>query len=385
MQKFTFAAPEMPESAHALRLEVRRFLEAEIAAGSFTPTVGAMAAFSPGFSVKCGERGWLGMTWPRQYGGHERSALERYVVVEEMLAFGAPVMAHWIADRQSGPQILRHGSERAKREILPRIAAGRCTFAIGMSEPDTGSDLASVKTKAIRTNEGWRVTGRKVWTSYAHRAHYLIALVRTSGKPEDRHAGLSQLIIDTSTPGITIRPIVNITGQHEFNEVTFDEVLVPDDMIVGAEGEGWKMVTSELAFERSGPDRYLSTFPLLVAAVRELGPHMDRTAAAEIGRLVAHIATFRRMSGSIAGLLEKGEQPVTEAALVKDLGTTFEQSIPEIVRRLAPATPRFASVGEAHSYEELLGLAQLQSPCYSLRGGTREILRGMVARGLGLR
>ena len=145
------------------------------------------------------------------------------------------------------------------------------------------------------------------------------------------------------------------------------------------------MVTSELAFERSGPDRYLSTFPLLVEAIREIGPAPDRMAAAEIGRLVAHLATFRRMSGAIAGLLEKGQQPVTEAALVKDLGTTFEQSVPDIVRRIVPALPRFARVGEAHAYDELLGLAQLQAPCYSLRGGTREILRGMVARGLGLR
>ncbi|HRD75047.1 MAG TPA: acyl-CoA dehydrogenase family protein, partial [Hyphomicrobiaceae bacterium] len=191
--------------------DVRATLEAEIVRGAFKPTVGAMTAADPAFSELCGAKGWLGMTWPKAYGGHERTALERYVVVEELLAAGAPVMSHWIADRQSGPQILKHGSERAKRLILPEIAAGRCYFAIGMSEPDTGSDLASVKTKAVRTDEGYRVTGRKVWTSFAHSAHYIIALVRTGGSPEQRQVGLTQLIIDTKSPGVGIRPIINIT------------------------------------------------------------------------------------------------------------------------------------------------------------------------------
>ncbi|HVY42911.1 MAG TPA: acyl-CoA dehydrogenase family protein, partial [Hyphomicrobiaceae bacterium] len=327
--------------------------------------------------------GYLGMTWPKAYGGHERSALERYVVVEEMLAAGAPVLAHWIADRQSGPQILRHGSERAKKMILPQIAAGRCFFAIGMSEPDTGSDLASVKTRATKVDGGWRVNGRKVWTSYAHMAHYLIALVRTGGRPEERHVGLTQLIVDLKSPGITIRPIINVYGSHEFNEVTFDDVFVPADMSVGGEGQGWAMVTSELAFERSGPDRFMSTYPLLVEAFREVGSEPAPAAAAELGRVVAHLATLRRMSTSIAGLLEKGESPVTEAALVKDLGTTLEQEIPEVVRRVLPLEPR-RPLGE-RPYDALQQLSLQQAPSYSIRGGTREILRGMIARGLGLR
>lgn len=383
MTEFRFEPVALPPEAAALRAEVRAFLEKEMAEGSFKPTVGAMVAADPAFSRKCGERGYLGMTWPKEYGGHERSALERYVAIEEMLAVGAPVMAHWIADRQSGPQILRHGSERAKRMILPEIAAGRCYFAIGMSEPDTGSDLASVRTRAVKAEGGYRVTGRKVWTSYAHEAHYLIALVRTSGRPEDRHAGLTQLVVDLKSPGIAIRPILNVYGGHDFNEVVFDDVLVPEDMTVGREGEGWAMVTSELAFERSGPDRFMSTYRLLVEAVRELGPEPAAAAAAEIGRLIAHLATLRRMSTSIAGLLEKGQSPLTEAAVVKDLGTTFEQEIPEVVRRVLPLEPRTARNGDL--YGELQRLAQQQVPSYSLRGGTREVLRGVIARGLGLR
>lgn len=383
MPEFRFEAVEMPPGAAALRAEVRAFLEAEIGKGGFVPSVGAMVAGDPEFSRKCGERGYLGMTWPRAYGGHERSMLERYVVVEEMLAAGAPVMSHWVADRQSGPQILRNGSERAKKMILPEIAAGRCYFAIGMSEPDTGSDLASVRTRAVKVEGGYRVTGRKVWTSYAHMAHYLIALVRTGGRPEERHVGLTQLVVNLKSPGIAVRPIINVYGGHDFNEVVFDDVFVPEDMTVGHEGQGWAMVTSELAFERSGPDRFTSTYRLLVEALRELGQDPAPSAAAEIGRLVAHLATLRRMSTSIAGLLERGESPVTEAAVVKDLGTTFEQEIPEVVRRVLPLEPRLARNGDI--YAELQRLSQQQAPSYSLRGGTREILRGMIARGLGLR
>ena len=384
MPELIFEPTTLPPEAKKLRAEVRAFCEQERAAGTFQPVLGSMVAADPAFSAKVGARGWLGMTWPKQYGGHERTALERYVVVEELLAAGAPCLAHWIADRQSGPQILRHGSERARKMILPEIAAGRCFFAIGMSEPDTGSDLASVKSRAHLAADGtWRITGRKVWTSFAHRAHYLIALVRTSGNPESRHVGLTQLIVDMKTPGITVRPIYNLYGGHDFNEVTFDDVAVPADMVVGGEGRGWEMVTGELAYERSGPDRFMSTFPLLCETFNAMGSSPSDAAAAELGRLVAQLATLRRMSGSLAGMLQRGQNPAIEAALVKDLGTAFEQEIPEVARRILPTEPRAGMAGD--NYTALLLESQMQCVSYSLRGGTREILRGMIARGLGLR
>ena len=383
MPEFKFEPVTMPLESVKLRAEVRAFCNAERATGTFTPALGSMVEANAAFSAKVGARGWLGMTWPKQYGGHERSALERYVVVEELLAAGAPCLAHWIADRQSGPQILRHGSARAKKMILPEIAAGRCFFAIGMSEPDTGSDLASVRTRAHKIEAGWKITGRKIWTSYAHKAHYLIALVRTSGTADQRQAGLTQFIVDLKSPGITIRPIYNLYGGHDFNEITFDDVFVPDDMIVAGEGRGWEMVTSELAFERSGPDRFMSTFPLLVETFNAAGNAPSDAAAADLGRLVANLATLRRMSGSIAGMLQAGLNPATEAALVKDLGTAFEQEIPEVARRILPSEPRAALAGDR--YTELLHKSQMECVSYSIRGGTREILRGMIARGLGLR
>jgi len=382
MHEFRFEPVRLPPSAEELRREVREFLAAERATGAFTPSRNSWNSFDPGFSRKCGERGYIGMRWPRQYGGHERSALERYVVTEEMLAGGAPVGAHWIADRQSGHQILRHGSERARRELLPRIAAGTCYFAIGMSEPDSGSDLAAVRTRATKVGGGWKINGTKVWTSNAHQVHYMITLARTAPKEEDRHAGMTQFIVELGKPGVEVRPIHNLYGGHDFNQVVYDDYFVADDMLVGEPGAGWKMVTGELSFERSGPDRFLSTYQLLLASIRALGPQPDDRAANEIGRFVAHLATLRRMSTSIAGMLDRGAQPAVEAALVKDIGTAFEREIPEVFRHLIPTEP---TLGDGQGYADLLGMAMLRAPGFTIRGGTREILRGMIARGLGLR
>src|SRR5215203_3451751 len=201
----TLAPAPRSEAAEQVRAEVREFLAAELAAGSFSRHVDTwLSGVDPSFSRKLGERGWLGMTWPRRYGGHERSAMERYAVTEELLAAGAPVAAHWIADRQSGNAILRYGTEAQKAAMLPRIAAGECYFVIGMSEPDSGSDLASIRTRAVRNGSGdWVVNGAKVWTSNAHLSHYGIFLVRTApADPSSRHAGMSQLLVDLSLPGI---------------------------------------------------------------------------------------------------------------------------------------------------------------------------------------
>jgi acyl-CoA dehydrogenase len=321
------------------------------------------------------------MTWPKRYGGGERSMLERYVVTEELLAAGAPVGAHWIADRQSGPLLLRYGSEEQRREFLPRIARAEIFFCIGMSEPDSGSDLAGVRTRAVPVAGGWEVTGAKVWTSYAHESHYAITLVRTGPPGADRHQGLTQLILDLAAPGVTIRPILNLAGNHDFNEIVLDHVFVPQHRLVGSEGEGWTQVTSELAFERSGPERFLSAQQLLLALMRKAGPEPEPQIAEAVGRLAAELWSLRQMSLSIAGMLQAGETPNLEAALVKDLGNAFERAIPELARLLAPSRRTAAP----DPFEAVLAETMLHAPSWTLRGGTTEILRGIVARGLGLR
>jgi acyl-CoA dehydrogenase len=374
-----FPPVELPPEAEALRRDVRRFLEEQRRAGSFAPSYEGWGGFSPEFSRAMGERGWIGRTWPKDYGGQGRKPIERYVITEEMLAAGAPVRAHWVADRQSGPTILRFGTERQKQTYLPRIARGECFFCIGMSEPDSGSDLASIRTRARRVDGGWEIEGAKIWTSNAHRCHMMILFARTSPKGEDRHAGVSQFLVDLSAPGITVRPIINLADEHDFNEVVFDRAFVPDDRVVGEIGNGWNQVTSELGYERSGPERWLSSYGVLRGLIDSLGSAPDAKAAEGLGRLVAHIATLRRMSISVADLLQQGAAPNTEAALVKDLGTTFEQEIPAVARRLVPPDRRSAE------FAETLDRITLWAPAFSIRGGTREVLRGIIARALGLR
>ncbi|MET0765184.1 MAG: acyl-CoA dehydrogenase family protein [Blastococcus sp.] len=381
----TLAPAPRSEAAEQVRAEVREFLAAELAAGTFETHVDTwLSGVDPEFSRKLGERGWLGMTWPKEYGGHERSAMERYAVTEELLAAGAPVAAHWIADRQSGPNLLRYGTEAQRQAILPRIAAGECYFVIGMSEPDSGSDLASIRTKATRNGDGdWVVNGAKVWTSNAHASHYAITLVRTSPQdPSNRHAGMSQLLVDLSLPGITVNPIRILDGGHHFNEVVFDDVVIPADMLLGEEGNGWHQVTAELAFERSGPERFLSTYPLVAEFARRVADSEDPAALGTLGRLSARLLALRQLSLRIAAALDRGELPDIPAALVKDVGTTFEGDVIEEIRRVVDVTP---SLDSPDPLGRALAEAQLHAPGYTLRGGTNEILRGIVARGLGLR
>lgn len=372
-----FATPHLPPEAETIRAEVREFLHGEAERGTFEPRSNAWTKVNRAFSARCSESGYIGMTWPRSYGGRERSPLAQFVVTEEMLAAGAPVGGHWLADRQSGPQILRFGSARARQTILPEIVQGRCCFAIGMSEPDSGSDLASVRTRAERTPDGWRIEGRKVWTTNAHNAQYMTVLCRTDPKAT-RHEGLSQLLVKLPDPAVTITPIRDIAGNHEFNEVVFDGCLVPDDMMLGKPGDGWNIVVSELALERSGPDRFMSTFPLLerlVVLLAEAEPGAEAKRA--IGRLAAHAAALRQMSLSVAGMIERGQSPQVQAAAVKELGSLFEQEIPEIARRLAETelSPAAARDIAAH-----IDMVLLEQPSFSLRGGTREILRTIIAK-----
>jgi alkylation response protein AidB-like acyl-CoA dehydrogenase len=375
-ERFRFPVVAQSAGQAALRAEVRAFL-AEALAG-LPPQLRAHSwnGHSPDFSRKLGARGWLAMTWPKAVGGHERSALDRLVVIEELLAAGAPVAAHWIADRQTGPLLLKYGTPEQQAAHLPAIARGELYACIGMSEPGAGSDLAALSTRAVRVAGGWRITGTKLWTTYAHKAHVMLLLCRTGAG--QRHEGLSQLLVPMDSPGLSVRPIIDLMGEHHFNEVHFDDVLVPDAALVGSEGQGWAQVMSELAYERSGPERFLSTLVLLEELVRALGRDAPASAHAAIGRLTAHLMVLRQMARGMAALLEAGEDPALEAAVVKDLGATFEQSIPEIARALLPADAPASLIATLQATIQI-------APMVSLRGGTREILRGIIARGLGVR
>jgi alkylation response protein AidB-like acyl-CoA dehydrogenase len=372
------ALARIPETAEALRPKVRAFLAQRLQGMRPVERVRSWTAWDSDFSRDLSAQGWVGITIPKQYGGAGLGPFHRFVVVEELLAAGAPVGAHWIGDRQSAPLLLKFGTEEQRRRFLPAIVRSDLFFCIGMSEPASGSDLASVRTRAMRANGGWLVNGQKIWTTGGHRADWMIALVRTSGTFDDKHKGLSQLLVDLRAPGVTVRPIRMGTGEAEFAEVRFSDAWLPEDSLVGAEGNGWSQVNAELAFERSGPERFYSSVALLETwASRHALPaselHMDR-----LGRWIASLTTLRQMSIALTARLAAGDSPVIGAALVKDMGTALEQEIPSFLMELVDQEEQDSEFLEA------LALGYLLAPSFSIRGGTREILRGMIARRLGI-
>lgn len=372
----------LPPEAEALRPAVRAFLDREMHGVHADRRARSWQGFDRGFSRRLGEAGFLGLTLPEAYGGRGLGPFARFVVVEELLSAGAPVAAHWIADRQSAPLLLSYGTEAQRQKHIPAICRGEQVFCIGMSEPGSGSDLASVRTRAEAIVDGWLLNGQKIWTTNAHEADYMIALVRTSGSSADRQTGLSQLIVDLKAPGVSIRPITDLAGDAHFAEVFFDNVRLDPEALIGKEGEGWAQCTAELAFERSGPERIYSSVVLLDAWAAHLRALGRRDADVLLGRLTAELAVLRAMSIACTARLAAGESPVVEASLVKDRGTGFEQELPVLIGDDLAAHPD--EPVSAELYRTLMYVTHI-APSFSLRGGTREILRGIIARGMGLR
>lgn len=367
-----FPPHNMPAAAETLRAEVRAFIAAE------KPTGTHYTQSCPEFSRKVGARGWIGMTWPARWGGHERTTLERYVVAEELIAAGAPIFYHWVADRQSGPLLLRFGTDLQRQRFLPGIVRGESGFSIGLSEPNAGSDLSALETRATRADGGWRITGTKVWTSNAHIVQHMILLCRTAPRGTDRRHGFSQFIVDLQAQGVRVNPIMNMAGQREFNEVVLDDVFVADEMVLGQVDHAWRQLISELAFERSGPDRFLSALQLCTTFIDVVGKSPTEAESALIGRMAAHLWTLRHMSMSVAQMLQH-KAPELEATIVKDLGNRFEQEVVEHCRALRPAPAR------GTPYADALIDAMLYMPRVTIQGGTPQILRNAMARELGLR
>jgi alkylation response protein AidB-like acyl-CoA dehydrogenase len=376
--RIAFEPTALSDSERALQAEVRDFLAVELPPGTYERGLGMAGAKDRGFSKKLAERGWLGMALPARYGGGDRSAMDRFIVVEELLRWGAPVGHHWVADRQSGPTINGYGTEEQKQRFLPGITKGELSFSIGMSEPDSGSDLASVSTRAVRAAGGWLVTGRKLWTSGARENDWMIMLCRTSTE-EDRHSGLTQMLVDLKAPELTVNPIPFIDGTTGFNEVVIEELFVPDELVLGTVGNGWKQIGSELAFERGGPDRWLSSFGVVEELVRAGVGAAEPELASAIGGLTAQWWSLRQLSLSVARMVDAGRSPAIEAALVKSIGTRFEQTVVDVLAALLDGARRGAA---GPRFERLFSSAIVTSPAWTLRGGTNEVLRSVVAKGL---
>ena len=368
------------------RAEIRHFLAAEIPADSTTED-GWIVGYSPAFSRKLGARGWIGLTWPKKYGGQECSYLDRLVLTEELLRAGAPVAAHWLGDRQVGPALLAYGSEEQKAELLPRVTKGEIVFCLGMSEPGSGSDLASLRTRAVEEGDHFVLNGQKIWTSFAHVADYAYLVARTD-PDAPKHKGISEFLVDMKTPGITVRPLVDITKEHHFNEVFFDNVKVEKKWVIGEKNRGWYQIASQLDYERSGIERLLSNYPLFrdtVKYAQETGLAKDPLVRNQLAQMQIELDMGRFMVYKVAWLLTQGYVPNHEAAMAKCFCTEVEQRIAQTVCNLLgdysvllPGSPAARLAGRA-------ARGYLYAPAYTIQGGTSNVLRNIMAiRGLGL-
>jgi alkylation response protein AidB-like acyl-CoA dehydrogenase len=369
-----------------LREEVRAFLSADPAPALRPfPEDGWIAGFDPAFSRRLAARGWIGLTWPKRYGGSERSYLDRLILTEELLLAGAPVAAHWFGDRQIGPSLLAHGTEAQRERFLPRIAAADVTFCIGMSEPDAGSDLAALRTRARLDRDHFVISGQKIWTSFAEHADYCYLVARTD--PEaPQHRGISELLVPMSLPGITVRPIRDMVGEEHFGEVFFDEVRVPSDALIGELHRGFYQIMQQLDYERSGIERLISNYPLWRDVKRlaaERGMLGDPLLRQEIAAIEIAFFAGRLLIYQVAAVLSEGRIPNRESAVAKCFCTSLEQRIAALSARIVGPASQLRD-----SRAPLRGRAAralLYAPAYTIQGGTSEILRNIIAqRGLGL-
>ncbi len=368
------------------RAQIREFLAQEVPPeASFED--GWITGYSPEFSRKLGARGWIGLTWPKQYGGQGKSYLDRLVLTEELLRAGAPVAAHWLGDRQVGPALLAYGSEEQKAEILPRVTKGEIVFCLGMSEPGAGSDLASLRTKAVEEGDHFSITGQKIWTSFAHVADYAYLVARTDPNVP-KHKGISEFLIDMKLPGVTVRPLVDLTGEHHFNEVFLDNVRVPKRWLIGEKNRGWYQIASQLDYERSGIERLLSNYPLFqdtVKYARETGLAKDPLVRNQLAQMQIELDMGRFMVYKVAWMLSKGGVPNYEAAMAKCFCTEVEQRIAQTVSGLLGD---YGVLLPGSLGARLAGRAAreyLYAPAYTIQGGTSNVLRNIMAiRGLGL-
>jgi alkylation response protein AidB-like acyl-CoA dehydrogenase len=370
----------------AFRQEIREFLQREVPKEKTTED-GWVAGFSREFSRKLGGKGWIGLTWPKKYGGQERTYLDRVILTEELLRYGAPVAAHWLADRQIGPALLAYGNEEQKAEILPGITRGELVFCIGMSEPGSGSDLASLRTRAVEDGDDFVINGQKIWTSFAHEADYAYLVARTDPQAP-KHKGISEFLVDMKLPGITVRPLVDMIGEHHFNEVFFDNVRVAKECLIGEKNRGWYQIASQLDYERSGIERLMSNYPLFRDALqyaKEAGLTQDPLIRNQLAQLSIELETGRFMVYKVAWLLSQGVVPNYEAAMAKCYCTEFEQRLAQTISGMLG---EYGLLMPGSSAARLAGRAAreyLYAPAYTIQGGTSNILRNIIAiRGLGL-
>lgn len=317
------------------------------------------------------EHGWLGMCWPSEWGGRERPPIERFVVVEALISEGAPIATAWFADRQIGPTLLQFGTDEQRREFLPDMVAGTSKWCVGMSEPDAGSDVASLRTRADRDGDDWIINGRKIWTSGAAESDWCYLIARTNPDAPRPHEGLSEFIVDLRSPGVEVRTIHDMSGDHHFCEVTFDNVRVPGHRLVGVENNAFKQIMRQMEHERGGIDRLVSNRRLYLDA-REMADTSDPRIVDEIGRIEGGYLIGRQLV--LREVL--GQAPQGYSAVTKTWCTEFEQRVANFcVRVWGPEAMLWNRASRNICY----------APGYTIMGGTTQILRNVIGeRILGL-
>ena len=371
------------------RNDLREFLRAELPAFRHDGDAESAGSYNRAFSKKLAERGWIGLAWPKAYGGQELGHIERTIFTEEMVTHEAPTAFHFIAERQMGPSLIRQGTDEQKRVFLPGIVNADMSFAIGMSEPGAGSDLAGVQTRAVRDGDDFVVNGQKIWTSNAHLADWLWLVCRTD-PDAPKHRGISILLLELKTPGITIRPLINMGGTHGFNEVFFDNVRVPAKQLVGELNRGWYVVAENLDYERSGIERIGATGGLYRAMATYARSHKPNSGSAgtisrfELADRAIEFEVGRIMAYRVAWLMSNARIPNYEASMSKAYGSEWTQRVARSGMKMVSAY-NMAATDEGRALKTRIERAYLSTVSATIAGGTSEIQRNIIAgRGLGL-
>ncbi len=383
------------EDQNKFRQEVQDFLKAELEAGTFSIRSGALLEeMSQEFSRKMAKKGWIGLTWPKQYGGQGRTYIEKAILLEELLKVQAPVMYHFLADRQVGPGLIHFGSEWQKEYFLPKIVSAETSFCLLFSEPNAGSDLVAVSTTAVKDGDSYVINGQKVWTSWGHKSDYGWMLARTNlDNSVPRHLSCSEFIIEMNLPGITVRPIINMVGKHSFNEVFFDNVRVSNKFLVGKENAGFKQIMAQMDYERAGLERVMQNYPILEklkAYVKEmgkagLGTELYYWARDAIAQLEMEFNTGRLLCYYTAWTIDQGRQPTAEAPMAKAFCTQYEQRLNDVATKILGPISQILAGGRWAVWEGELAESYLWGPSYTLQGGSVEVLKNILAlRKLGL-
>jgi alkylation response protein AidB-like acyl-CoA dehydrogenase len=376
------------EEQNKFRQEVRKFLEEEIEKGYWKPTCDAwVQGFDPEFTKRVAQMGWIGLTWPKEYGGQGRSHVDRVILTEEMLRYGAPAACHWFGDRQVGGAILSFGSEELKKEFLPRIIKGEAYFGLGMSEPGAGSDLASLQTRAVEDGDYYVINGQKTWTSCASYSQYFDVYARTD--PEaPRHRGISEFIVDAQSPGVSRIPMIDITGTEAWNDVFFDNVRVHKKYLVVEKNRGFYQVLHQLDYERSGMERLMGNYHLFEAIIqfaKENKLSQEPVIRHRLAQLQIEFEVGRLLIYRVALVMEEGRAPNWESSMSKAYSTAFEQRLANAAMEILGPYGQLVSDSKLTPLRGLAVHSYLGSKGYSLQAGTSEILKNILAtRGLGL-